>query len=218
MMLEQARHYYPRGCVSHSRLVASALAVCCLTFDATTVRSQAFALKPIHVGIAAGATLPVGDFNTPLHFGWNLGVLMSISTRFAPLSFRFDGQWQRMTGDFANSQLDSVSNLAHLRVIDGTANAVYTIGFLHPPTKIYLIGGAGVYFGQAKSVNSPHTENITRFGLNGGAGMKIEDHGPATFLELRYHYVFHGTELRNDAAAGGTMPLKLYLLTLGFIF
>jgi hypothetical protein len=185
---------------------------------APPARAQAFAQKPVRVGITGGLTFPLGDFNTVGHLGWNLGALATIHSRVSRLSIRFDAQWLHMTGIFAHSPGGPMDNEARFRVIDGTANAVYRLGTLLPPGDLYVIGGAGVYFGHEKSEDFPHEGSAVNVGLNAGAGVQIEGHGPTSFVELRYHYLVHGAGLLNDASTSGARPLPILLLTAGVLF
>jgi len=69
------------------------------------------------------------------------------------------------------------------------------------PADFYLTGGAGIY-GQLTKLRAPagptsqydltRTENLYRFGVNGGAGFAFNLGDPRIklFLEARYHHVF----------------------------
>ena len=86
---------------------------------------------------------------------------------------------------------------ANLRIIDGTANVVYTFGAALP-TKFYLIGGVGVYNERFSDPNSDIHADGTKFGFNGGVGFKFQLTGFATFIEARYHNVINGSAVGVD--------------------
>jgi hypothetical protein len=181
------------------------------------MHAQAFAVKPVHIGIMGGLTLPTGDFNFAGRIGWNAGAVVTVSSRFEPLAFRVDGQWQHMNGEIAEVPGGGEGAYTHFRLIDVTANAQYTLGSFFPPAKLYVIGGAGAYFGHTKSEDFDHTADFSKVGLNVGIGEKIDDRGPTAFLELRYHKIVHGSELLNDVTSRNK-PLHIFLLTAGIVF
>jgi hypothetical protein len=179
--------------------------------------AQAPEQRPVAVGITGGGTLPLGDFNPVGHLGWNLGALAMIRSRTSRASIRFDAQWLHLTGVFAHLPGGPMDNETRFRIIDGTANAVYNFGTLLPPGELYVIGGAGLYFGHAESKDFPYEGSAVNVGLNAGAGVQIEGHGPTSFVELRYHYLVHGAKLLHDASSSGTKPLPMLLLTAGVL-
>jgi hypothetical protein len=188
----------------------------CASAHASSLRAQAFAVKPVHVGITGGLTLPTGDFNFAGRIGWNAGVVVTGSSRFEPLVFRFDGQWQHMNGEIARVPGGGENAYTHFRLIDLTANAQYTLGSIWPPSEVYVIGGAGAYFGHTKSEDFDHTANFSKVGLNVGIGEKSGARGPNAFAELRYHYILHGSELLNDVTSRNK-PLHVFVLTAGIV-
>ena len=104
------------------------------------------------------------------------------------------------------------------RIIGTTANASYTLGSLLPPGDLYVIAGAGVYIGHSESEDFPRATSATRLGVDVGAGWRIENHGPTTIVEVRYHYLFQGAELLQDASTSGSRPLTVFLVTAGVLF
>jgi hypothetical protein len=180
------------------------------------VRAQAFAERPVRIGVMGGFTLPTGDFNFAGRIGWNAGAVVTVPSRFEPLVFRFDGQWQHMNGLIAEVPGGGEGAYTHFRLIDLTASAQLTLGSFFPPAKLYVIGGAGAYFGHTKSEDFDHTANFSKIGFNVGVGEKVDDLGPTGFMELRYHRIVHGSELLNDVTSRNK-PLNLFVLSLGFI-
>ena len=117
-------------------------------------------------------------------------MLVNIGVPLVPVSFRVDGQWQQLKGKDFDAGEGLITH-DDFRIIDGTANVVYTFGAALP-TKFYLIGGAGVYNVRRKNDDLDLNENSTKFGLNGGVGFKFQLTGFSTFIEARYHNVFKG--------------------------
>jgi hypothetical protein len=157
--------------------------------------AQVVVSSPVRFGIMGGATAPVGDFSDVAKTGWNAGVLLDIGLPLVPLGFRVDGTWNQL-GD---KTLDDGATIKN-RFIAGTVDAVYTLNSL-AMTKFYLIGGVGVYNFRQKNDNLPiatpggvvltstsHTE--TKFGVNAGAGFRVQLVGFSTFIEARWHDVF----------------------------
>ena len=103
-----------------------------------------------------------------------------------------------------------------MRIIDGTANVVYTFGAALP-TKFYLIGGAGVYNERFKDPGSDVSASGTKFGLNGGVGLKFQLTGFSTFIEARYHNVFHGTAV-GGGNNSGAKSLQFVPISVGITF
>jgi hypothetical protein len=181
-----------------------------LAATAVPVSAQAIVSSPVRFGIMGGATFPMSDLKNAVKTGWNAGALVTIGVPLVPVSFRVDGQWQQLN---AKAGIDAPANL---RIIDGTANIVYTFGAALP-TKFYLIGGAGVYNERFKDPSSDLHADGTKFGLNGGVGFKFQLTGFATFLEARYHNVIHGTAV-GSVDASNAKSLQFVPISVGITF
>ncbi len=179
--------------------------------------AQAIVSSPVRFGIMGGATVPLSDLSNEAKTGWNAGVLVSIGVPLVPVSFRVDGQWQQMNGKVLSTLGGTAgSALPNLRIIDGTANVVYTFGAALP-TKFYLIGGAGVYNERFKDPNSDVHADGTKFGLNAGVGFKFQLTGFATFIEARYHNVIHGSAV-GSGNDGNAKSLQFVPISVGITF
>ena len=178
------------------------------------VSAQAIVSSPIRFGIMGGATSPLGTFSDVAKTGWNAGVLMNIGVPLVPVSFRIDGQWQQLQGKNFNEG----GGISHndWRIIDGTANVVYTFGAALP-AKFYLIGGAGVYKVRVKNDDFDLNASSTKFGLNGGVGFKFQLTGFSTFIEARYHNVIHGTAV-GDVNDNHAETLQFVPVSVGITF
>ena len=150
--------------------------------------------SPIQFGVMGGATIPVSDAKDFLKTGWNAGALLNFGFANSPVALRIDGSWNQMNyKDFSDVKL---------RLIDATADAVFSFG-TKSPAQFYLIGGAGVY--NFKTTGSDNnfdfsSGSTTKFGLNGGVGVKFTAGSVAPFIEARYHYVFSGDSFNNGSS------------------
>lgn len=145
---------------------------------ASGLRAQAY--KPVSIGIAAGAAIPVGNAADSYNTGYNGTVSLGLSSIGSPLGLRFEGMYNKLLG-----RDDIGINAPDLRIIAGTANLVYSL----PGQGIrpYLIGGAG-YYGAKFDISNAESDN--KFGLNGGIGAMFPLSGFNTYVEARYHHMF----------------------------
>lgn len=196
--------------MNRSSITAVALGLV-LSAAAAPLRAQAIVSSPVRFGIMGGATFPLSDLKTNAKTGWNAGALVTIGVPLVPVSFRVNGQWQQLQGkNFPDA------DRTDFRIIDGTANVVYTFGAALP-TKFYLIGGLGVYNLRAKDDVADLSVSSTKFGLNGGIGFKFQLTGFATFIEARYHNVIHGTSIGNTGSSHAN-SLQFIPVTVGITF
>lgn len=145
----------------------------------TGVQLSAQSSKPVSLGIAGGAAIPVGDLSDFNKTGYNGTIGLGFSSVGTPLGFRLEGMYNKFPGK------SDVGNHPDVRVIAGTANLVYSL----PGQGItpYLIGGAG-YYGRKRDVSND--VSINKFGLNGGIGALFPLSGFNAYVEARLHHVF----------------------------
>jgi hypothetical protein len=191
-----------------------------LSAAAAPLSAQAIVSSPVRFGIMGGATIPLSDLKDEAKTGWNAGALVSIGVPLVPVSLRIDGQWHQLNGkDFpAGGTFGSVgsSQFPDFRIIDGTANVVYTFGAALP-TKFYLIGGIGAYNERVRDPDTDVSASSTKFGLNAGVGFKFQLTGFATFIEARYHNVIHGTAI-GDVNSDNAKSLQFLPISVGITF
>jgi opacity protein-like surface antigen len=137
--------------------------------------------SPIQFGVLGGASFPVSDYKDFVKTGWNAGAFVNFGVANWPVGIRIDGQWNQ----FAAKGIDNV----HLRDIHGTADAVFNVGS-GKAAKFYLLAGVGVYNLKPTGDGTDNIDSQTKFGLNGGAGIKFNVGSLSPFVEARYHYVF----------------------------
>jgi len=145
----------------------------------TDVQLSAQSVKPVMLGIAAGAAIPVGDFADGYNTGFNGTVGLGISSVGTPLGLRFEGMYNKFLGR------DDTGNQPDARVIGGTANLVYSLS--GQGITPYVIGGAGYY---GRKVDRLSGQSVNKFGLNGGVGALFPLSGFNAYVEARLHQVF----------------------------
>ena len=147
------------------------VAALALAFMATTAEAQ----KPISFGIAAGASMPMGDFGDAVGTGWNAGAVLAINAPTMPVGFRVDASYN----SFGINDIDESIN-----ILGVNGNVTWGLPMAAAPISPYLIGGVGMYRLDT-SVSGIDAE--TEFGFNVGVGTKFALSGFGTFIELRYH-------------------------------
>lgn len=160
----------------------------------------AMAQAQLSFGVAAGATLPNGDFKNSNETGYHLMATAGIHPPLAPVGFRADAMFHEL-GQVEPSTLKN-------RILGLTANAVLSMPgaiVLSP----YVIGGAGMY--NLKS-SAPNSTSSSELGANIGAGIKFGLAGFGAFGEIRFHNVFV------DDGAGGTTSLRFIPVSFGVMF
>lgn len=167
--------------------------------------------SPIQFGVMGGVSLPTSDFKNLLKTGWNAGALLNFGFSNSPVALRVDGSWNQF--NYKSALFDGV----HARVIDGTADAVFSFGS-KSPAQFYILGGAGVYNFKSTGSNNNFdfsSGSSTKFGLNGGVGVKFTAGPVAPFVEARYHYVFSGDSFNNN---GNNPKFQMIPISVGLTF
>lgn len=150
------------------------VAALALVFTASAAEAQ----RPVQFGVAAGASMPMGDFGDAAETGWHAGVVLGLSMPTAPVGVRIDGMYNSF--GFAEG-IDETWN-----IISVTANATWGLPMAAAPLSPYLIGGLGMY---RLGTSIEDTDAETDFGFNVGAGVKFNLQGFGTFIEARYNSV-----------------------------
>ena len=177
------------------RLVSSTLMI-------TAIAMPAHAQRRASVGVAAGATVPVGDLGDATSTGYHvLGTLAISGTAASPLGFRIDGMYNSLSGKSSGPDVN-------IWTVNG--NLVFALpgGMAATP---YLIGGAGWYNTKTDEDDAESTNN---FGLNGGIGARFALSGFSTFAEVRFHNIFGEKNEVTDKRPS----LRLIPLTFGILF
>jgi hypothetical protein len=192
--------------------------VCAPVLPLSRVAAQAAPTSAVHVGALLGISLPGGTLQSVTGTGWNAGAFVSVGRSQSPLGLRIDGQWDQFGGK-AQLAGDRPTEFDDFRIIDATANAVYTFPGA-TAASFYIIGGGGVY-NERSSVHlgsGTTNETITRPGVNAGAGVRLQLRHVAGVLEIRYHYIVHGSELTPyKYFGGGHQGIHFFPLSVGIV-
>ncbi len=152
--------------------------------------SAQLASSPMRFGLVGGGTFPVGNLSDIASSGWHAGALVDLGLPLVPLGFRVEGAWHQL-GDknFVENTPDGpATSTEKTRVIAVTLNATYAFG-PQPIIKPYIIGGVGGY-NVRFSPSDADAFSETRFGINLGAGLRVQLTGFSTFIEARWHDIF----------------------------
>jgi hypothetical protein len=150
-------------------------------------------VKPVQIGVALGAAIPVSDFADGFSTGYNGTVTVGLNPQMIPLGVRIDGAYNHFDVKDADGSV-------HITSVTG--NLVYQV----PSTAVtpYLIGGAGWYNVGFSDELGGGSEN--EFGWNVGGGIKMPLSGFDTFIEARYNQVqTEGTSLKYIPITFGVM-------------
>ncbi|HEX5437783.1 MAG TPA: outer membrane beta-barrel protein [Gemmatimonadaceae bacterium] len=147
---------------------------------------------PISVGIAAGATIPLGDLGDAQSTGWNVEGLVNWTTSHRPLSLRADVAYNSLSGKSVTFPGGSFkTDNENLFDVTGDVAWHFYPNATNPSQWVpYILGGIGIYHfgGQTSEIES--TSGSTNFGLNIGGGVIYELSGFSAFVEARLHNVF----------------------------
>lgn len=139
-------------------------------------------------GVAAGASIPVGDFGDAVNTGYHAMAVMNLSAPLSPVGFRLDGMFNEF--DFKGGGSDKDRTWAV------TGNVLFNTGTAVVASP-YLIGGGGWYHNTIK-VSGPlgGSQSDDNFGFNVGAGLRIPLTGFSAFVEARYHKMLGDTHVQ----------------------
>jgi hypothetical protein len=164
----------------------------------------AMAQAQLKFGVAAGASLPNGDFADAVETGYHAMVTAGIKPPLAPVGFRVDGM-------FTEFNAKAPATDTKERILGLNANAVLSMPgavVLSP----YLIGGVGMYR-QSISPSVPGLDAQTDMGVNIGAGIQFGLAGFSAFGEIRLHNIFNG-----DGGSGNSTSTRFIPITFGITF
>jgi len=154
-------------------------AILAITASAPAAQAQ----NPVSFGIAAGASIPMGDLGDDFaKTGFHGMATLGFTPAMLPFGMRIDGMYNQLS-------LEDAFGDANVRILGANANAILSIP--STLTSPYLIGGVGVYNSKISSDDIDlETDGETDFGINVGIGIKFNLSGFGTFAEIRYHNIF----------------------------
>jgi opacity protein-like surface antigen len=164
-----------------------------LLIAATAQAQNADAGRPIKLGGALGATLPLGDFGDAADLGFHVGGLIEYKPASLPATLRGEITYNRNSlkegffDEIPGVDVDGTSSM-----INFIGNVVFPFGDAASTARPYGIGGLGLYrlkfSGDVAGFDVSETQ--TKFGLNVGGGFTFNLSGFETFVEARFHSVF----------------------------
>lgn len=160
-----------------SSISAALSSIALIALPCAGLAQTATLLKPVSVGIAAGASFPVSDLGNIASTGYNLTGTLALNPATLPIGFRFDGAYNQFSAKApttVNSKIASV-----------TGNVLYNMAAGTTATP-YLIGGGGWYRVSSTISGGSATSG---FGFNAGAGINLPLTGFSTFIEARFNHV-----------------------------
>ncbi len=166
------------------RMVWSVIAAVMSLAFAVPVSAQ-LASSPARFGLVGGGTFPVGNLSDFTSSGWHAGALVDLGLPLVPLGFRVEGTWHQLG---SKDTPNGISPSEKARVVAVTLNATYAFG-PQPLIKPYIIGGVGGYNVKFEPSDADSFSE-TRFGINLGAGLRVQLTGFSTFAEIRWHDIF----------------------------
>lgn len=136
------------------------------------------------VSVGGGVSVPTGDFDDFAKLGWQGTAAVSFVPQNLPVGFQIDGTYSQFSDE---SPFDIKDQLIY-----GTGNVVYKFKVSEDSRfRPYLIGGGGVYNIKPKGDDVPSgTGDVTKFGINAGAGFDFKAGAAGLFIEGRFHDIF----------------------------
>lgn len=159
-----------------------------------------------YIGVAGGASFPMGTFNDFYNTGWNVSVPIGWQSMDTPWGARVDLTYNQMSGATVGSTFGSIP-VSDAKIWSGMLDVTFGIPMGSNGSAFYLMGGGGVHhftdFGQTSSgaltsfAAADNGNSMTKFGLNGGAGVSFPIGPTSLFLEGRWVTVFTPNERTN---------------------
>lgn len=135
------------------------------------------------LGVSGGATIPLGVFSNLNKSGYNFGAHAIVTSPFFPQDFKLEVQHNR---------LKLKNSTANTMVTSATLNLEWSPGPARATIAPYISAGLGGYYVKTALRATPTTtqfDNVTKFGLNAGGGVRIAIAGFNTFLDARWHRI-----------------------------
>lgn len=149
---------------------------------ALVIGLPATARAQLSFGLGGGVTSPTSRLSDGYKSGFN--VLATLGVAFV----RVDAMFNQLD--------DKLDPSGHTQIWTLNANLVGDLLPRTSPAVPYLIAGAGYYNNQYRvtvngsTIVGQGSTSFHDFGLNGGAGVRVNLAGLGLFGEVRYHYVF----------------------------
>jgi len=148
--------------------------------------SDVRAQSPVSLGIAAGMTMPLSDFNRNAVPGYRILGTMAVTVPIFPVGFRFDAAYDHFNVDDP-LPMSSAGPQGWKQLTSLTLSPTYRIPVPTTLVTPYLIAGAGAY--SVSCGGQIVCESDWHFGWNGGVGFRFGAYKVKLFAEARYNYV-----------------------------
>ena len=149
-----------------------------------TTATPAFAQKP-SLGIAAGISMPQGNFKDIAGSGLNATVALGLGMPMLPVGVRLEGSYNRFP--FSDDIEAVIGEKGSWNFASATGNVTLGLPLSAIVVSPYLIAGGGMYWGNC-SVKSA-CDGESKFGYNGGLGVKLRAVMLSGYIEARYHSI-----------------------------
>jgi hypothetical protein len=157
--------------------ISAALVLCATLGTAANAGAQAATvLKPVQLGFALGAAIPLSDFGKSFSTGYNVTGTLGFNPAGMPVGFRIDAAYNQFSAKGATN--------VNAKIADVSGNVVFSMTGT-PEVTPYLIGGVGYYHTSSSVAGSTSSNNV---GFNVGGGLKVPLSGFGVFAEARYNH------------------------------
>jgi opacity protein-like surface antigen len=162
--------------------------------------SSGLAAQKVRYGLGGGLLLPMGDYKTADNAGW----LASGDVTYWLAAAKGASGSVGIRADVSYSQTSRKGGTGgNTKVAGGLAEVVYSLGRPADPTRVYLLGGVGLYnvkidvtgFGSA-------SETKVGFGAGAGVAFKAGTGSTRLFVEGRY------TSVSTSGSSTSFIPIK----------
>jgi opacity protein-like surface antigen len=180
------------------------------------------AQSSVRFGVGAGGTLLGAEVADLAGSGFHGMGMVSFRPRWLPVDLRFDVVYNVLGKETFSFIEDGVPFDAErrMRIIGGTLGAVVAAPG-SPDIQPYVLAGVGLYHTRAEIVARSETftfgdeERATKFGVQGGGGLRLRVGRVSVFAEGRIHYVPSGLEAPDNTQTGSVQFMPL---TVGVVF
>jgi hypothetical protein len=134
------------------------------------------AQRPLWIGVAGGASVPLGTLGDATSTGWHALGVVGLASPIQPMGLRLDVAYNR---------LDATGAAGQQTIGSGTLNLSYRFPSAGMSIAPYAITGLGAY--RVDCSGGATCGADTRFGWNAGLGTRLRLLGFGSFVEARYH-------------------------------
>lgn len=150
------------------------------------------------ISVSGGLNAPVGTLGDIADLGYNVAAGINLGGTTVPVGLRFEG---------AYNGLGLKNTSGDVRIISGTANAIFNVGTIRDAP--YVMAGLGAYNRQVSLGSLVNSDSKTVVGINVGGGLRFPLVGLSTFFEARYHLMLGKS---NEAANYQFIPITFGIM------